>query len=236
MVRHFWVITGGTVDMEWLKSLTFDSTEENLFMAADKGLLYAKEASLPVQYVLGDFDSLPENILEEYKEKKIAIKAYPPEKDYTDTHLALMWAMEEKADKISIIGGMGSRFDHSFANVGLLSLLLENGIQGEIIDPYNKIFMIDREHSGVVTIKKQKNTKEFVSLIPYTEKVTGICLDGFKYPLNQETLTIGISRGISNELQKDEGTIEIEDGILIVSISRDKDERKLDMNEIIIYN
>lgn len=221
MVRHLWIITGGTVDICWLKSLTFENTEENLVMAADRGLLYAKEASLPVHYILGDFDSLPEGILAEYENKEIAIRTYPPEKDYTDTHLALMWAMEEKADKVTIIGGMGSRFDHSFANIGLLSLLLENGIEGELLDPHNRIFMMDKVHSGEVTICKNPNITEYVSLISYTEKVTGITLSGFKYPLNNESLTIGISRGISNELIKEEGTIKTEEGILLVSISRD---------------
>ena len=176
---------------------------------------------MPVHYILGDFDSLPKGILEEYKEKNIAIRTFPPEKDYTDTHLALMWAMEEKADKVTIIGGLGTRFDHSFANIGLLSVLLEHGIEGEILDPYNRIFMMDKKHSGTVVLRKNPNKIEFISLISYTEQVTGITLEGFKYPLKNETLTIGISRGISNELQKEEGTIVIEDGILLVSISGD---------------
>lgn len=220
MVRHIWVITGGSVDVEWLRGLSFDETEENMVVAADKGLYYVDQAELPAQYILGDFDSLPAGILDKYQNKGISIESFPPEKDYTDTHLALLWAVEHKADKITVIGGLGSRFDHSFANVGLLSMLLEQGVEGEILDPQNRIFMMDRVHSGKVTIKKGKE-KEFVSLIPYTEKVTGITLDGFKYPLQDAELTLGISLGISNELTKEEGTIEVRDGILIVSISKD---------------
>ena len=113
------------------------------------------------------------------------------------------------------------RKDHSFANIGLLSMLLEKGIKGEILDPHNRIFMMDKEHSGVVKITKNRDKKEYISLIPYTEKVTGITLKGFQYPLQNETLTIGISRGISNELVKEEGLIQTEDGTLIVCISND---------------
>lgn len=222
MVRHIWVITGGSVDTTWLSSLTFDQTEENLIMAADRGLLYADQAKLPVHYILGDFDSLPGGILEKYKDKNVAIRTFPPEKDYTDTHLALLWALEERADKVTIIGGLGSRFDHSFANIGLLSMLLEHGVEGEIIDFHNRIFMMDRIHSGVVKLKKNNSTKEYISLIPYTEKVTGITLEGFKYPLCDAVLTLGISLGISNELIEEEGTILTKEGILIVSVSRDE--------------
>ncbi len=221
MVRHIWIITGGRVDVNWLRNLSLDQTEENIIVAADKGLLYADQAEMPVQYILGDFDSLPPEILTKYRNSAVPIETFPPEKDYTDTHLALLWAMEQGADKITMIGGLGSRFDHSFANVGLLSMLLSQGIQGEILDPHNRIFMMDKAHSGILKMKKNHKDKEFISLIPYTEKVTGITLTGFKYPLQNETLTLGISLGISNELVEEEGTIQVEDGILMVSVSRD---------------
>lgn len=222
MVKHMLIITGGTVDIEWLKSISPSCFHSEMkIMAADRGLFYAEQAGLEPQYILGDFDSLPEGILDKYKERNVQIRTFPPEKDYTDTHLALLWAVEEGAEKVTIIGGMGTRFDHSFANIGLLSILLEQGIQGEIMDPHNRIFMMDKSHSGVVRIQKHQSREEYISLIPYTEKVTGITLDGFKYPLINETLTIGISRGISNELIKEEGLIQIEEGILIVSISND---------------
>ncbi len=225
MVKHMLIITGGTVDIGWLKSISpscFKEGMETKVIAADRGLLYAKQAGIPVDYILGDFDSLPEGILLDYQKNDVKIRTYPPEKDYTDTHLALLWAMEEGADSVTIIGGMGTRFDHSFANIGLLSMLLENGIKGEILDPYNRIFMMDKKHTGEVRIPGEKGKKEFISLIPYTERVTGITLNGFKYPLKNETLTIGISRGISNELMEEEGLIRIEEGILMISISRDE--------------
>lgn len=225
MVKHAYVITGGRIDTEWLSAIRpfCLETEENLVIAADKGLLYAKEAGIKVDKILGDFDSLPAGILDEYEQQGIEIRSYLPEKDYTDTHLALMWAIEEGADKVTIYGGLGSRFDHSFANIGLLSFLLEHGVEGEIIDPTNTIFMMDQEHTGTLTIKKSNNKeKEFISLIPYTEKVTGITLTGFKYPLKNETLTLGISRGISNELLEEEGKIKISQGILMVIRSRDE--------------
>lgn len=224
MVTHIWVITGGRVESKWLKDTLascIKKEEKNLIIAADKGLLYAREAGISVDRILGDFDSLPAGILEEYKEKSIPIRTYPPEKDYTDTHLALMWALEEKADKVTILGGTGSRFDHTFANIGLLSYLLENNVEGEIIDSNNRIFMMDKKHTGTKVLAKHIKEKEYISLIPYTEKVSGITLLGFKYPLSNETLQIGISRGISNELLEPTGTITVEEGILMVVRSTD---------------
>jgi thiamine pyrophosphokinase len=88
--------------------------------------------------------------------------------------------------------------------------------------------MIDKEHTGTCVLKKrgkqekeQNRQEEYISLIPYTEKVTGITLTGFQYPLKNETLTIGISRGISNMLLEEKGSIQIEDGILMIICARD---------------
>ena len=81
--------------------------------------------------------------------------------------------------------------------------------------------MMDRSHTGRKVLEKNREKKEYISLIPYTEKVTGITLTGFKYPLTNETLEIGISRGISNELLERTGTIEIKEGILMVVRSVD---------------
>ena len=60
-----------------------------------------------------------------------------------------------------------------------------------------------------------------MSLIPLTSTVEGLTLTGFKYPLNDYTLPIGTSLGISNEIIEDIAHIEMEKGILIVIESKD---------------
>ena len=56
-------------------------------------------------------------------------------------------------------------------------------------------------------MQKKEAFGDYISLIPYTEKVTGITLTGFYYPLDHAELTLGISLGISNELVDDVGVI-----------------------------
>ena len=70
-------------------------------------------------------------------------------------------------------------------------------------------------------IKREDAFGDFISLIPYTEKVTGITLTGFYYPLEDAELTLGISLGISNELVDEIGIIQIGRGNLLVIESRD---------------
>ena len=49
----------------------------------------------------------------------------------------------------------------------------------------------------------------------------GVTLEGFKYGLQDATLKIGESIGVSNEQIEENATIKIKDGILILIYSKD---------------
>jgi len=39
-----------------------------------------------------------------------------------------------------IIGGTGTRLDHTLSNIFLLKLMLDRGVKGRIINEYNEMF------------------------------------------------------------------------------------------------
>ena len=168
----------------------------------------------PIQY----YELLDiKNILENYKKASdIKIITLNPEKDYTDTHMALKLAIDLNSNDITIVGAIGTRLDHTLANINILKEPLEKNIKTRIIDENNQIFLINRS----VKIKKDDNYK-YLSIIPLTTTVEGITLKGFKYLLNNYILNLGQSIGVSNEQQKEEATIELKKGILIVIFSKD---------------
>ncbi|MBW2178362.1 MAG: hypothetical protein JRH03_15750 [Deltaproteobacteria bacterium] len=55
--------------------------------------------------------------------------------------------------------------------------------------------------------------------MPLINAVKGIMLTGFEYPLNNETLNLGTTRGISNVFKSDSGRIEFKKGKLLVTIT-----------------
>ncbi|MNP55870.1 Thiamine pyrophosphokinase [compost metagenome] len=61
----------------------------------------------------------------------------------------------------------------------------------------------------------------YVSLLPLTVEVTGITLDGFVYPLDNATLKLGQSLGISNKLSSDIGRVTVKSGSLLIIQSKD---------------
>lgn len=211
------IVTGGSLDGALLKE--YIKKEYDYIIAADRGLLPFQFLDRQPDCILGDFDSADAAVVSRYRKSGIKMLVHPRMKDETDTHLALLLAIEEGAQFITILGGTGTRFDHSFANISLLTLLLDRKIEGEIVDCHNRISMLMGGHTK--RIKKEEQYGEFVSLIPYTEAAKKITVKGFLYPLTEETLELGISRGISNEIVDEVGEIFFESGILIVVESKD---------------
>lgn len=169
-------------------------------------------------HVVGDFDSVSAPILEFYRNKtQVIFHKYNSEKDNTDTDIALKLAIRLKSSVITIIGALGKRMDHALSNIHILSDALEAKIPCQILDDYNKIYLIDNN----ITLNKNKTYGKYISLIPLTSEVQGLTLKGFKYPLENASLTIGKSLGVSNEIIEDIARIELKNGILIVIESRD---------------
>lgn len=142
---------------------------------------------------------------------------YDPEKDNTDTDIALQLAIELKSSTITIMGALGKRMDHTIANIHILKYALDAKIPCEIWDANNRIYLIEDTH----TFYKNKTYGKYISFIPLTSIVKGVTLKGFQYPLQNDCLSIGISLGVSNEIIEEVASIEIKSGILIVVESKD---------------
>jgi len=210
------IITGGQIEDSFLCTRV-KSEQYAMIIAADRGLNIADRLHLPLDYIVGDFDSVSQAILIKYKDTKVRIMTYPPEKDKTDSQIAIELAIENQATSIDIIGATGTRLDHVVANIHLLMFPLQKLISACIVDSHNKIYLKNKSFS----IKKEDQFGDYISLLPFTDQVYGLTLKGFKYPLTHILLTKGNSLGISNEIMEKEAQVEFEDGILLVIESRD---------------
>lgn len=207
------ILTGGALDLSFARSY-INRWKPDKIIVADRGLSYAHEMGIKPDVILGDFDSCDEKVYGSYsKEDK---KIFPCEKDDTDTSLAVSEAIGLGACEIAILGATGTRLDHVLGNVGQVVEGFRQGVKVSIIDPYNRITMVDKEQD----ITKKEVYGDYISLIPVGE-VTGVTLQGFKYPLTNHTLVFHQSLGISNELLEEVGHISYENGYLIMIESKD---------------
>lgn len=208
------IISGGNINKDFLENEISKGNYKNI-IAVDKGLEMLDKCQITPDYIIGDFDSLNTDTLKKYVDvENIKIIKLNPEKDYTDTHMAIKLAIELKSTEITIIGGIGTRIDHTLANIHILKEPLEKNIKCNILNKNNNITLINK--TSVIQKKYP-----YISLIPLTTIVDGVTLKGFKYTLNNATMKIGESIGVSNEQIDNEGIIEIKEGILIIIQSRD---------------
>ncbi len=210
------IISGGNINKEFIKNEILKGSYKNI-IAVDKGLEMLDKCKIRPNYIIGDFDSLNENILQKYiNDNSIKIIKLNPEKDFTDTHMAIKLAIELKSTEIIILGAIGSRIDHTISNINTLKEALDNNIICKIENSKNEIQLINKK----TQIEKDDNYK-YISLIPLTTKVTGITLKGFKYLLSNANLEIGQSIGVSNEQIEEKADIDLKEGILILIKSKD---------------
>lgn len=211
------ILTGGSVDFPTASDF-LNVYDYHLIIAVDGGLAAAEKLKLKPDFCVGDFDSVSQESYDYFQAQEgICWETHPPEKDETDTELALNLALKQGAGEIHVFGATGTRMDHTLASIGLLQIPLTAGIPCWLIDGHNRITMIDSE----IQLKKSETFGKYVSLIPYTESVSGVTLKGMKYPLQNYTLVQGNSLGISNEIAEPEAHILIETGKLILIESED---------------
>jgi len=83
-------------------------------VAADSGFETALKQGIIPDYLIGDLDSISDfSLLQRIPQDRII--SYSPEKDSTDTELALDLLKSHKITEPILIGGSGGRLDHLFA-------------------------------------------------------------------------------------------------------------------------
>jgi len=182
---------------------------DDLLVAADGGARHLKRLGLSPQAVVGDLDSLSPAEVEELRNAGADVRQYPVEKDETDLELAILYAVGQGCQALTILGGLGGRIDQTLGNISLLGLPQLVGIDARLEDGRDEVFLI-REAGEVIG-----NPGEIVSLLPWGAPARGVTTQGLRYPLRGETLWPERSRGISNELVGVKAAIQVEEGTLI---------------------
>lgn len=205
-MKKFHIFAGGTIkDRSFVKI-----NPDEQVICADSGFKYAQALGIVPDCVVGDFDSWKGDL-----PKASEIIRCIPEKDDTDTLVALKKAISNGAREVIIYGAFGGRFDHMMGNVQLLKYALDRGCHAELVDGDN-IVMICRK--GEYRIKRREGW--YFAVLAYSPEVKVASLSGVKYPLKDAVLTNGYPLGVSNEFASNEAILEISEGTALVVMSK----------------
>ena len=201
------IFTGGSINApNYYQDLLKD---DGFILCVDSGARHALKFGIKPDLLIGDFDTLTEVELDMFRQAGVEIKHYPEDKDYTDTYLALQYALDRGFKEIIIIGALGSRIDHSLANILLLTLPATRKSNVRIITPFQEIFMVN----GYVKIEGKVG--DLISLIPLSEEVTGVKMSGLVYEVKDHIFRMDMPIGISNVFSSTVAEITVDKGLLL---------------------
>lgn len=164
------------------------------FIAVDGGYDELIKQNIQPVYMIGDFDSL----LARPDMKNDQMKILPTHKDYTDTEMAILEAVQKGYDEIDLYGVTGGRLDHF---VTMMRLLVKyQSVKLTIYDQFNKIYLLSAgEH------KICRNEYQYISFFSVNETI--LTLKNMAYPLDHYHLKYEDGLCVSNEILDKNGYV-----------------------------
>jgi thiamine pyrophosphokinase len=213
-IPNFIIIANG-----WLND-PVDLPVTDILIAADGGARHCIQRDWRPDYVIGDMDSLEEVELKKLENLGVKIIRHPPQKDQTDLELAVSLAIQISAEQglsstsIAIYAALGARWDQTLANVLLPAAY--HHIHIRLVDGLQEIHMI----SSGQELHINGQIGEIVSLIALSMKASGIKTTNLEYRLQNEPLTLGSTRGVSNVMISNQASVYLKKGLLLCTHTR----------------
>jgi thiamine pyrophosphokinase len=192
-----------------------------LVVGADGGAQAARSLGLALDVVVGDGDSLAADELRGLRAAGVEIEAWPASKDASDLELAVDRALRADPRRIVLLGAFGGgRLDHLLANVWLLGLPALRGRDATALDSTARIRVL----TGPGRAELVGRSDDLVTLIPFGGDALGVTTDGLAYPLRDEPLPVGPSRGLSNVRTAPKAVVSIRAGRLLIIETHSEEE------------
>lgn len=201
---------------EWpLEKVVRLAAEAAVIICADGGAEQCRQLGVIPDLIVGDLDSMASPCHDHFTSLEVEIHRHPARKEATDLDLALNEALKLTPTEISIVGGLGGRWDMSIANIMLAASPRLKGCRITLLGDHTELHVL---HPGPPHPLPSARGKT-VSLIPLNGPVEGITLQGFEYPLLNHRLEFGSTRGVSNIVTTDAATITQKTGVLLCVVS-----------------
>lgn len=213
------IVSGGSIDDSFAMQM-IENIKPDCVIGVDSGLNFLYRNQVVPTHIVGDFDSVSPEVINYYKSKAdIPIREFNPVKDATDTEIAVRLAVELGVKELFLLGATGTRLDHAMANIQILKIALDYGVQAYILDECNRISLWKKQ----IHLCKRESFGKYFSLFPLGGDVEDVSIKGAQYPLEHYRMSSFESRCVSNEYKDDEVVITFPKGIIVLMEARDKE-------------
>lgn len=196
------------------------------WVGVDRGTLHLLQAGITPRFAVGDFDSLSQ------AERAAVFAAVPeitrvaPEKDDTDTELAVDLALNRhQAETVTLVGATGGRLDHLLANLYLPAEARFQPAAGRIrlLDHDNAV-----EFLAAGTRRfRPKPGYAYIGIVPLMA-VRDLTITGAKYTLRDWTSQTPFAWASNEFVDGQPIDVSLTSGVVAVIYSRDRRGQQLD--------
>ena len=203
------IFLNGAPDSERLIQAAVERAD--LVVAADGGARFALAAGIVPDLIVGDMDSLGEDLAQEIERRGAELERHPVRKDKMDGHLAVLAARERGATAAEFVCAAGGRAGAVFALPHILLAAERLGLRSRVFGDWGRMFVVE---TGSRTLEGK--TGDSISVFPLAGQATGVTLEGMGYPLANATLEPGDTLGFHNELVGGQAKVSVEGGTLLI--------------------
>jgi thiamine pyrophosphokinase len=208
------IIANGKMDVT--PEIRYEIQSSSLKIAADGGINNCKVLGILPNVIIGDLDSMRPEEASIFSSKGVNIIQYPTRKDETDLELALRFVVDNRYDEVIIVGSLGARWDMTIANILLIAHPMFGNLHVRLLDGTQELFLLRAGEQSMI----ESQPGDTVSLIPLAGNASGIITHGLEYPLKDEMLHFGATRGISNVITEENAQIFIKEGLLLCVVNK----------------
>lgn len=191
----------------------------DLYVGVDAGAIKLLDKGYPLNWAIGDFDSVTPEELGRIKGQAEQFLQAPAEKDDTDLELALKKVFQTFPQaQVRIYGALGGRMDHMMTNLFLaaepdLASFME---QMELVDEQNVIRFRPAGRHRLSAVEGMR----YISFMPSDQ--SRLTIRHAKYPLDASNYFFKKCYA-SNEFIGRDMDIQLDQGYVVLIYSKDKD-------------
>jgi thiamine pyrophosphokinase len=183
------------------------SAQVDTVVCADGGANAARAMDITPDTVIGDFDSITSDTRAYYERAGVSL-IHLERQDDTDFEKALILLRMHGVRTVAVCGVTGKLLDHTLGNFSILLRYLDV-FDIVLFDPHYRV--------DVITSTRAFSSRpgDRISIVPLAP-ARGVQYSGLRYPLQGDSLSFGITEGTCNESLRDNFSISMTDGVLLV--------------------
>ena len=206
------IFSGGLTPNDATLEIARTIQNVNLVIAADSGLHAAQKLNMHVDFVVGDFDSVDASALARATSAHTQAIRHSADKDFTDLESALLLAVDKNSQHIIIVTAGGGRLDHQFGFIAAMFNPKLRNCKVEALWQNNRLFALQ----GPANCDIATQVGDTVAIQSFSDKSEKISTTGLQWQLTNESLNNFETRGVSNIATKEQVSVSVELGQLIV--------------------